>query len=676
MPEFEDHQRKSAAPTAARKSVSSTPLSKPPPKDAFDTAYENAAIAALLHAQHWFDKGAASITSKHPIAWQTVCGNAFPSLQQAARGGNQKPTAQHVERMDEMRRAMDIYIELATSRVEVSDAGAFRKVVEHLREQDYIIREMSRLPARPGRQKHVTAMKSDDAYEAQALVACLTSIEVLSNLTHDGIGSMKEGTYAPAIEISSQALEQELAYAVSLLSAYEGSDKARAFAPRIKSVGIALARLQRFIEGRQNNKAMRSQFAGAQKNANKLMVATGLQPIESIELGSSNEVEASEGAELTHITTARSELTSALTTLNTRIHVAADQFYELSKLVDPIDDSSLWSDLVKGLLIALIANVVGPNVGGLITRLAGTKTTKLLEVTEKLVKHPLNFQRTVKQTILKGGEVSNRVGEGAQNLIANTTTDASQAWAGTLTAAEAETKSEKTAQNKAALFFKKSLILAADESRGKIESDVSRRQDDRDISAAEIKAMAAGIEKDAADAFTRTLNGAARDFALMLAQLSLGADAKPNAKPKDKQVTKIGNDYQHGPGWTDGTRLKAEGIARIKIHVTHAGFSVDHYELVGLNKELTKLVYDGAAGRIGHLGVPTEIEFSSDRSGHKDLLVVDELKKIRYVTPWNLFRAPNISELGFASAFATPEKAWQRLQGEVIPNTFTVRTNG
>jgi hypothetical protein len=531
------------------------------------------------------------------------------------------------------------------------------------------------LPFDPAAGTHHTATKSDDTYNARALTATLEMVALEAQSTLERVRATTDpDEYQPLVMAAIGSLEQQTSYAAANFEAYRGKDKQQLFMQTIQRATKPIDGLLRFVEARQNNRAMLERFAGVKATTNKLRTAVKLGRIEEIEGGKTGKEDASASNELTRMSTARGALTSALTTLTTRIEAAADQFYELAKLEDPPDEDALWTELVKGLVISLLGNVVGAKAGELLTRLAGTHTTKVLDVTETLVPNPLNAKYTVKKTVLgKGGDAINNVGDKGQGLMSGSTTDLSQSWAGTLAQAETATKADKLAKNKAALFFKKSLVLGADNTRSKIEQDINKRQNARDISASEIEGMAAGIARDAANAFSNTLTSAARDFSLMFAQQSLGADASPKAKPGDKKTTRIGRDYQFGEGWTDGARTTAEGIARIRIHLTHRGPSIDRYELVGMNQHLTKLVHNGARGRIGSLGVPTEIELSSDRSNHKEMLVVDENKAIRFKTGWNLFRVPEV--LAIASGLATPEKAWTTLQDYTIPDTFKIETD-
>lgn len=66
------------------------------------------------------------------------------------------------------------------------------------------------------------------------------------------------------------------------------------------------------------------------------------------------------------------------------------------------------------------------------------------------------------------------------------------------------------------------------------------------------------------------------------------------------------------------------------------------------------------------MGEHKEIEM--DRSGHKELLVVDENAKVRFSSPWQLFREESMR--GFVRKFGTAEQAWAEVKNTAIPDTF------
>ena len=596
-------------------------LSKAPKSSPLETSQAAVMRGALVTAQHWLEHGGAS------GSWLNVAKHVETHVAEAVSLiGRSSAFLEVAGQLDETYRAMDAYILRTAPQLRGSEADSFRAEFKAIRSVTENMRRALKMQHHPSTRGRRPASNTNDAYEGAALEATLDLIAL------EATAAVGHAETNQTLALNAVAtLLRDLSYAGSLLDVYGGTDKAKRFTAKAGSAGLALAKLQRVVNDKQDNKSLREAFKPVEAKSNELMGAIKLPLIADIELKTSNKRDGEKDEATAEITAARSTLRSAFTTLNTRIGEGAFIFYELATKEDEPDPSALWSEMVKGLLISLIANVIGPGVGALASKLG-------IVAAEKAV-----------------------------DLVANTATDTLQAWADSVQAAESEAKTDSD-KNKAALYFKRSVVLGADKTRSLIETDFDDRITDRSVSASEIRHAATLITNAAKGAATRTLHHSARDFALMLAQRSLGADAKPGAKRTEKQTTRIGSDYQYGPGWEDGKRTGAEGIARLRIRVRDSGNSVDHYELVGLNKDMAKAVFDGAQGRIGKLGVPTEIELSSDQSGHKELVVVDEGANIRFSTGWQLFRQESMRK--HARTFGSPDKAWEELRHYIIPDTF------
>ncbi len=597
-------------------------LSKAPKSSPLETSQAAVMRGALVTAQHWLEHGGAS------GSWLNVAKHVEMHVAEAVSViGRSSAFLEVAGQLDDTYRAMDAYILRTAPQLRGSEADSFRTEFKAIRSVTENMRRTLKLQHHPSTRGRRPASNTNDAYEGTAIEATLDLI-ALEATAASGHAAQNQPLALNAVA----ALQRELAYAVSLVDSYAGKDKEKRFAAKAGAAGLALARLQRGINDSQNNKPMREAFATVEAKADELMGAIKLPVIANIELKTSNKRDLAKDTGLEEITAARSGLTNAFTSFSTGIQEGTFLFYELAKKQDEPDAPALWSEMVKGLLISLIGNAIGPGVGALATKLG----------------------------LVAAGA--------AADYIANAATDTVQSWAGPIIdTAKAESKTD-TDIHKAALYFRKSVVLGADGARARIVAGFDKRIEEHSISAGEIREATGLIVEATKGLATRTLHHSARDFALMLAQRSLGADKKPDAKPLDKGTTRIGSDWQFGEGWTDGKRNAAEGIARIKIRLGDAKPSVDHYELVGLNKDMAKAVFDGAQGKVGELGVPTEIELSSDRSGHKELLVVDEHAKVRFSSPWQLFREESMR--GRAPKFASPEQAWAEITNFVIPDTF------
>jgi hypothetical protein len=131
---FEDQQRTSAAPASSTKPAGKAPLPKPPPATESSSRIA-AASAALLSAQHWFDKGVAAGKA---VDWRTICSNGRQHLKQATATLNsvEKASPSLVERIEETRRAMDLFFVKTTPDVLPSERDGYQKVVASLHDQD------------------------------------------------------------------------------------------------------------------------------------------------------------------------------------------------------------------------------------------------------------------------------------------------------------------------------------------------------------------------------------------------------------------------------------------------------------------------------------------------------------------------------------------------------------
>lgn len=613
-----DFQEIEMDPVVAREPAKDNPRVEPK-ASRFDSAQASVVRSALETAQNWFERNAP---------WRIVANHVSLHFQEAVSLiSRSKPSLESAGQLDATYRAMDAYILRVAPQLQGDEADTFRHEFKAIRSVADNLRRVLGMPKLPSKKSGRSASKSNDTYEAAALEATLDLVLLEATMTTNKVSAASESQYIPAIINAASRLHRDLNYAVEMLNAYGGADRARRFGKQAGAVGLALAQLQRFINDRQNRKQMVDAFGAVESKADELMEGVKLPAISSIELKTSNKRDdLKEGASI-ELTTARSALGSSFSSLQTKVAEGAFLFYELAVKQDEPDEASLWTDLVKGLLIALVGNALGPGVGTLATR-AGLVAA-----------------------------------EGAGiNFVANAATDAIQAWAGPIIdAAKGQTKNDAD-KKKAALYFKTSVVLASDEVRRRIEKDFDRRISDHSINAQEIRDAESKVSNEVPGAEIRTFHHAARDFALMLAQQSLGVDESPG-QPTSKKTTRIGKDYEHHRGWTDGQKSRAEGIARLSVTVGADGYSIERYELVGLNKEMAKAVLDGAQGKLGSLGLPTEISITTKGHGYPEMLVVDEKTTIRYSTSWNLFRQSPAS-----ARFDSPDKAWKELRNAVIPS--------
>ncbi len=593
----------------------------------------NVARSALLTAQHWFDKGVASLAGTKPIEWETVAEMAFPSLDQALTviGDWDEARGKIAAQLDATRRAMDLYFNRMTPRVPPREVGSYKRVVDKLRSTEVTLRAALDLPMLPAQEVHKPASKHDDVYEAQSLGATLDLIAFEARTTLERARSSNDATvYRPLVLGAVPELQNQLAHALSLSDAYGGTDKAHAFAARIQIASIPITGLRNFITTRLNDKALSDQFAVVEARANRLRAAHKLEP-----LGGPHE-RAIEKQEHQSVDAALLRLDAGLDELQGKIELGANRFYELAKLEDPQAPGSLWTELAEGLIVALIGNVVGAGIG----------------------------------RVMKGLSLG-MISDEAQDLISGSASDTLQSWSGAVNTAKTTARAEENERIRDALFFRESLLESRQAVALGVKTAIAKRIEEGTIATVEINAIATELLRQAVTAKERTYQDAARKFALFLARRGLGG----TEQRRGKEVSKIGTAHEYFIGDSlsrAGKRDGTEGIARISVELDRSGPTVDRFQLLGMNSDMANAVLGGASRRINKLGLPTEIEIAPTWSRLKWIIVVDEAGELRTSTPWNEFRT-DVPALGpIVAAYGTPAKAWDRLREVLIPSTVKV----
>ncbi len=611
---------------------------------------------ALQTAQHWLDRGKAT-------RWDVVAAHVALHVQEAVSLiGQSGAWRQLAGQLDETCRALDLYIVTVGSTLQGSELDKFGHEFRPLRATTNNMRRVLGLSEQPKKTQHKRASQRDDVYEAQALDAVLDLIAHEAGQAFRQAHDSRDPRRYQAIILSTiPSLQRRLSYAVSVMGAYAGSDKHSRFARGIQPAAKALAELQRFINGRQNNKEMLTQFALVEGSANQLLAAVQLSPLSSIKVETSNAQDDSKEEEKLAVTTARNRLDRVLHDLQTKINLGAQNFFDYSQLVDPPKPGSMWPELVKGLLISLITNVIGTGAGNLINRFAAQAaalTGKFGHVSDR-------SKKTVNGDTSKGSAV-----------------DTLQAWTGSVDDAMNEAASDKNEQTRDAILFRQAVILAAARTHKLLMGTVDTRIEKKEIAADEITNETGRIELEAKDAAERTLQLSAKGFATLMAQRTLGAidapDKPPSKDDKDQQpplrklkpdekpkLTKIpgAHDYFFGSEAIakGGKRDDVKGIARIKVDLSSTGFEAKELQLVGLNSDIAKSVVAGSE-RLGKLEVPAEIEVTlKGRSGNWFLLV-DESGTLHSYTSWESFRASIPADEALVEPFRTPQQTWAKLQ--------------
>lgn len=666
MGEFEDRERISAAPTS--KAKSKAPLPKQAPASTASSTIHAAGSSALLNAQHWFDKGAAAAGSKRPLDWRTVCANGYQSLKQARSvlAGLDTLSRPLIARVDELRNAMDLYFIKMTPLVSASEAALYQKVVASIHDEDLTLRFAFDLPFEPPKSTHRFEGNAGAAHSAQALNATLDLITFDTRSTLASVrAKLDPAFYRPLLLTKLRSLDANLTYAKSLMDGYEGNDQQRAFASKVHGATLELANLQRFISDRQNNRDLIGEFEAIATKADALRGSVKLGRMEDIELASTNRQVNAKDAESAEIDEAEKAFGQGLDALKEQIQLGANRFFQFAQFENPPEPGSMWGELAAGLLISLLGNLVGPAIGKFIGM--GAKPT--VNVIAPEPKGP--FGKVI------GEEVRDVIGDGVQDGVVGTSTDVTQAWASTIK--DAETKAgSKDERVRDAVFFHETLLEGRFTLEARAKEHVRLRRKDKSISAAAISALATEARREAATAKERTYQGAARDFALFLARRGLGGvDQVKNPKTGEiKTTTKIGtsHDYFHGGDLHHaGKRDGVEGIGRVTVELDEAGHSITGFALAGLNVEMANAVLNGANRRLDRLGIPTEIHLVPKWSRQRPIFVIDEHGSVRASGHWRDYEASDPAVRGVFDRFATPDKAWASLRGEIIPDNAKVR---
>jgi hypothetical protein len=635
--------------------------------DAASTSAAEMVRAELLVAQHWLDTGTTRLehdrgrnAQRDQETIREVEYHASRHLELVHKTVTDLQTnigaTKLVEQVDRTSRALDLFV---TATIEHAP-NANKLDRGRLLEMDSGIRNALQLSHTPRRGPHVKASNSNDTYERQAIGPTLDFLTVKAKEFLAELRASSQTNRDSVVLRASQTLSR-VDHVAFLIDEYDGKDAKTAFASKIDAFSSTVLAIATWIDKKQDRATMTSFFHSVVSETDSLRQRVGLKPLDQSDFQvrtTRNETNGDE-AEKADVLHAQTELHLAIQTARAGVGIGMNRFLEFAKFERLSPPGSIWGELIKGILIAVVGNVIGPGVGALFSRV-----TKVSE-----------------------------------DLAQGSATDIVQSVLGTATQQAADAVAAMHASIRERQLFSEVLVTAYANATEMLERSVNDRIHEASISAGEIGRLLAEVNKTKARMADITFMEASQGYALYKARAGLGTTEGAGKK----QVTQIGTEDEYFgtpthdlprrigapplppvPMGRTGGKSGTIGVAKLTVSIDGGRIAMDEFQIHGINGDLARGVLARAMYQPGSLGIPLEIEFDvADVAGMlvaKDwiktqetpMLVVDELGVVRTSRAWDVFS--DVRSAYSRLMLATPQQAWLEIKRSSIPST--IRTVG
>lgn len=496
--------------------------------------------------------------------------------------------------------------------------------------------------------RHVRAIKPaavGPSLDAVLELARLEATRVFGELVRLERGDAR---HIHIIDRLTDSLSHHLEHATTLLGTGAGKALADASQAKIDAASAAILKVDRWIDGRQDNFALASKFRRVIATANQLRASVQLEPIGMLDTPAMPiMVTKQETAEVAEIEEAGKSLSNALDTALAAYKEGALRFIKFAELKRPPPETPLWEELAKGILTAVLTNLAGPMMVRVAKRVAA-------------------------------GELTDEMA----GYIGGSTTDSVQASVGPIVSALANSPAKQDSNQaiRSRQLFKESMVLAQIELNAKLKERVAIGIRDKKISSAAIRKLAADVRDEPAQLVERIYRECAHGYAQLTAKMRLHVQTRG-----DSQVSNLDNYFGHSEGsYSEGSGSKrgTTGVGRLMldVHWTESkapSLKIDRFELVGMSDDLAIAVLQRAQYRLSQLKLPLEIELPRQHQLHingrdrhpKPLMAIDEAGAIRHTVGWDALRttidSPNAA--GFPEYIYRPELVWAAIRDRELP---------
>lgn len=458
------------------------------------------------------------------------------------------------------------------------------------------------------------------------------------------------------------SLGHHLEHATTLLGTVEGKALAGESQAKVDAASAAILKVDRWIDGRQDNFALASKLTRLIAKADQLRTAAQLVPIGMLDTPAMPiMVTKQEGAEVAEIEEAGKSLSNALDTALDAYKEGALRFLKFAELKRPPPETPLWEELAKGILTAVLTNLAGP---------------LMVRVAKRVAAGELTHEMT--------------------GYIAGSATDSVQASVGPIVSALANSpaKQDSNGAIRSRQLFKESMVLAQGELDAKLKARVAIGIRDKKTSAAAIRKLAADVRDEPSQLIERAYRECAHGYALLTAQSALQVQTRSGSK-----VSNMDNYFAPGEESTceaTGSKRGTPGVGRLKLDVRwercsrnsripceptaegeQPSVQIGRFELIGMSDDLAIAVLQRAQHRLGRLGLPLEIEMPPQFQRHigarppdpQPLMVIDEAGVIRHAIGWDALRTTPYSPdgEGFPEYIYRPDLVWAAIRDQELP---------
>ncbi len=646
--------------------------------------------SSLLAAQHWLDAGTSSLKRGHGndmkesnvVVHKTLlmAGQHLAEAEHVIFGSDTSlNTSKLAAEMDATSRSISAFVQadIAVGPMGDSELLADSEWFVRMLERETSLRALFNLPEAVNAGPRVNASASHGLDDGRSVGLVLDLVRAEAALAY---AQLLDHQDRGVVGIRVSMLSKHLEHALFLLHQRSGKDDARKYASHIEAASLEVQHVRRWLAGMQNTGSASAAFEVVVYRMDELRAAAHLKPFEKLDGAVQTEGEQKqERGEKAGIEAAQGLLTIRLNKAFVGFAAGAQLFTDFAQLVRPTPPSADWLKIARDVMIAMAANLVGPAVGLLVSKLAASAGTA--------------------------------VTKGTLTYITKTTTDSLKKTA--MAIADDATATAKSANQdiRDRELFAQGLILFQASLHADILTSVVDRIRAKEVTETELMAMAAALDVELTGIRDLAYHQAAHGFALLRARQATGV-----ATVGTKQVSAIGSAEEYFGAQKDnldvsinevsgvlgvprvpapraGGKVGGVGIAKLTIYIdAHGGHHMQKFDVHGMNDDMRNAILENANFRLPQLALPLEVALenpwnvTTNAGGlgspwswartETPMMIIDETGALRASIAWDVLARQSALSPNIAKSFATPEQAWSVIRKTELPRSLAVITKG